>query len=61
MAGDKQTLITFALFSVEAYFHFLIGKGADKLVLPSIEESLKMFGTVFIFSIMSTYLTKRLA
>ncbi len=56
---NNQTIVTFVLFSLEAYLHFVIGKG--KLALPTIEEGVKIFSTVLLFSLLSTHITERMA
>jgi hypothetical protein len=56
---DTQTLVTFFLFSLEAYLHFIIGRG--KVVIPGPGECVKIFGTVFVFSLLSTHIVGRLA
>ncbi len=53
---SNQTIVTFVLFSLEAYLHFVIGRG--QLALPTLDEAIKIFSTVFIFSLISTRVTE---
>jgi hypothetical protein len=61
---SKQTLVTFIVFTCEAYLHFLIGRnhGNEKFqfYLPSLEDTVKLTAIVMFFSMVSTYLTEKL-
>lgn len=47
------TLVTWIFFSIEAFIHFSMGK--DKFESPTISEIFKIFGVVFVFSLLASF------
>ena len=60
---DVVALVTFALFSAEAYAHYLVAKneGQDefKFYVPSLDTTIKNIAVVGTFSILNGILVER--
>lgn len=58
---NTQTIVTFILFSLEAILHYNIGRntvGNFRLYMPDLQDSIKIFGVVALFSMLSSVTTK---
>ena len=60
---DIVALVTFALFSTEAYAHYLVakneGKDKFKFYLPTLDTTIKNIAVVGTFSILNGILVER--
>jgi len=60
---DVVALVTFALFSAEAYAHYLVakneGKDEFKFYVPSLDTTIKNIAVVGTFSILNGILVER--
>lgn len=60
---DVVALVTFALFSAEAYAHYLVakneGKDEFKLYVPTLDTTIKNIAVVGTFSILNGILVER--
>ena len=61
---DIVALVTFTLFSAEAYAHYVVakneGKEKFKFYVPSLNTTLKNIGVVAVFSILNGILVEQI-
>tara|TARA_B100001093_G_scaffold367136_2_gene351948 strand:+ start:2526 stop:2735 length:210 start_codon:yes stop_codon:yes gene_type:complete len=60
---DVVAIVTFAIFSAEAYAHYLVAKNEGneefKFYVPNLDTTIKNIGVVGVFSVLNGILVER--